>query len=139
MQASNDNERVVIEFFATLATGNLEAIREALHEEATWTPMVRGVPGAGKHFGRKGIVDEFLAPVRGLFRPGDPKVHMKTIASNGPLVLTETHGTGVLADGRQYENFYCWAVEVKDGKIFAIREYMDSFYVANLFAKQEDI
>ncbi len=139
MQASNENERVVIDFFATLATGNLEAIRQALHEEATWTPMVRGVPGAGKHVGRKGIVDEFLAPVRGLFRPGDPKVHMKTIASNGPLVLTETYGTGVLADGRQYENAYCWAVEVKDGKIFAIREYMDSFYVAKLFAKQEDI
>jgi ketosteroid isomerase-like protein len=135
MQPSNENERVVIDFFATLGTGNLEAIRQALHEEATWTPMVRGVPGAGKHVGRKGIVDEFLAPVRGLFRPGDPKVHMKTIASNGALVFTETYGTGVLADGRQYENSYCWAVEVKDGKIFAIREYMDSFYVANLFAK----
>ncbi len=136
MQASNENERVVIDFFATLATGNLDAIRQALHEEATWLPMVRGVPGAGKHVGRKGIVDEFLAPVRGLFKPGDPKVHMKTIASNGPLVLTETYGTGTLADGRPYENHYCWAVEVKDGKIFAIREYMDSLYVAGLFANQ---
>ena len=134
MQASNDNERVVIDFFATLATGNLDAIRQALHEEATWTPMVRGVPGAGKHVGRKGIVDEFLAPVRGLFRPGDPKVHMKTIASNGALVLTENYGTGPLSDGRPYEPHYCWAVEVKDGKVFAIREYMDSLYVANLFA-----
>ncbi len=134
MQASNENERVVIDFFATLATGNLDAIRQALHEEATWIPMVRGVPGAGKHVGRKGIVDEFLAPVRGLFKPGDPKVHMKTIASNGPLVLTETYGTGTLVDGRPYENHYCWAVEVRDGKVFAIREYMDSLYVAGLFA-----
>jgi uncharacterized protein len=136
MQANNENERLVIEFFATLGTGNLDAIRAALHEEATWTPMVRGVPGAGEHVGRKGIVDEFLAPVRGLFRPGDPKIHMKTIASNGALVMTETHGLGVLADGRPYENHYCWAVEIKGGKIFAIREYMDSLYVAGLFAKE---
>ncbi len=137
MEANNENERLVIEFFATLATGNLEAIRAALHEEATWTPMVRGVPGAGQHVGRKGIVDEFLAPVRGLFRPGDPKVHMTSIASNGPLVMTETYGTGMLADGRPYENRYAWAVEIKDGKIFAIREYMDSLYVAGLFATPE--
>jgi ketosteroid isomerase-like protein len=128
MQANNENERLVIRFFETLGTGNLEAIRAALHEEATWTPMVS----------RKGIVDEFLAPVRGLFKPGDPKVYMKTITSNGPLVMTETHGLGVLADGRPYENHYAWAVEIKDGKIFAIREYMDSLYVAGLFAKGND-
>jgi uncharacterized protein len=134
LQPKNDNERVVINFFTTLGTGNLEAIREALHEEATWTPMVRGVPGAGTHVGRKGIVDEFLAPVRGLFIPGDPKVHMKTITSSGNLVMTETHGTGTLSNGKTYDNHYCWAVEVKDGKIFAIREYFDSFYVAGLFA-----
>jgi hypothetical protein len=71
--------------------------------------------------------------VRGLFKPGDPKVHMDTITSNGSLVMTETHGLGTLADGRPYENYYAWAVEIKDGKIFAIREYMDSFYVAGLF------
>jgi ketosteroid isomerase-like protein len=137
MQANNENERLVIEFFTTLGAGNLDAVREALHEEATWTPMVRGVPGAGKHVGRKGIVDEFLAPVRGLFKPGDPKVHMTSIASNGPLVMTESYGTGTLADGQRYENYYAWAIEIKDGKIFAIREYMDSFYVAGLFAKKE--
>ena len=135
MKANNESERVAIEFFETLGTGNLEAIRAALHEEATWTPMVRGVPGAGEHVGHKGIVDEFLAPVRGLFKPGDPKVHIKTVTSNGSLVMMETHGLGTLADGKPYENHYAWAVEVKDGKVFAIREYMDSLYVAGLFAE----
>jgi uncharacterized protein len=133
MQANNEYERLVVEFFATLSTGNLEAIRAALHENASWTPMVRGVPGEGPHLGRSAIVDEFLAPVRGLFRPGDPKVQIDTIASNGPFVMTETHGVGVLADGRPYENRYAWAVEIRDGKIFAIREYMDSLYVSRLF------
>ena len=137
MQPKTDSERVAVNFFETLGTGDLEAIRAALHEEATWTPMVRGVPGEGEHKGRKGIVDEFLAPVRGLFKPGDPKVHIKTITSNGSLVMMETHGLGTLSDGRPYDNRYAWAVEVKDGKVFAIREYMDSLYVAGLFAKSE--
>ena len=132
---SNENERLTIEFFTTLSTGNLEAVRALLHEDATWTPMVRDIPGAGVHVGRSGIVDKFLTPVRGMFRPGDPKVLVDTIASNGPLVITETRGEGKLADGRPYENRYAWALEIKDGKVFAIREYMDSLYVMRLFEK----
>ncbi len=132
--ASNSNERTVIEFFAALSTGDLERVRPFLHPEATWTPQVKNIPGAGVHKGHKGIIDEFLAPVRGLFAPGDPKVVVDSMASNGALVLTETRGIGRLADGRPYANLYCWAFEVHEGKITAIREYMDSHYVAVLFA-----
>jgi ketosteroid isomerase-like protein len=132
-QANNENERVVLNFFATLSTGDLEAVRVLLHEDATWKPMVNDIPGAGTHVGRKGIVDEFLYPVRGMFRPGDPKIIINTIASNGPLVITETLGRGTIADGRPYENRYCWAFEIKDGLVFTIREYMDSLYVSRLF------
>jgi ketosteroid isomerase-like protein len=56
-----------------------------------------------------------------------------TIISKGPLVMVESRGLGKLADGRAYENRYAWAVEIRDGKVFAIREYMDSHYVAKLF------
>ena len=131
---ANANERTVIDFFAALSSGDLERVRPFLHPEATWTPQVRDVPGAGVHKGHKGIIDEFLAPVRGLFQPGDPKVFVDTIASSGPLVLTETRGVGRLSDGRPYSNLYCWAIEVRDGKITAIREYMDSHYIMGLFA-----
>jgi uncharacterized protein len=135
VKANTENERVVLHFFATLSTGDLEAVRPLFHENASWTPMVRDVPGAGSHVGRSVIIDEFLAPVRGLFRPGDPKVIVDTIASNGSLVITETRGVGALADGRPYENRYAWAFEIKDGLVFAIREYMDSLYVSRLFEK----
>ena len=131
---ANANERTVIEFFATLSTGDLERVRTFLHPQATWTPQVRDVPGAGVHKGHKGIIEEFLAPVRGLFQPGDPKVIVDTIASNGALVLTETRGVGRLKDGRAYSNLYAWAIEVQEGRITAIREYMDSHYVVGLFA-----
>lgn len=131
--ADNDNERAVLEFFAVLSAGDLPRVKAMLHEDATWTAMVKGVPGAGAHRGKVGIVDEFLAPVRGLFAPGDPKSLVQSIASKGSLVFVETHGVGHLADGRVYDNWYAWALEVREGRIVAIREYMDSFYVAQLF------
>src|SRR5690606_11616012 len=77
-------EREVVKFFETLSSGDLEALRAMLHADASWTPMVKpGIPGAGVHHPRDKIIDEFLAPVRGLFVPGDPKVHIDAIVSDG--------------------------------------------------------
>jgi uncharacterized protein len=133
-RAETDSEKLVLQFFATLSAGDLEGVRLMLHEEATWKPQMRSVPGAGIHRGPAEIVDDFLAPIRGLFRPGDPKIIVDTIASKGPLVMVESHSGGCLADGRPYENLYAWAVEVRDGKIHALREYFDSHYVVELMA-----
>jgi ketosteroid isomerase-like protein len=130
--ANNEYERLYLEFFATLSSGDLEKIRATFHEDAVWQVQVKGILGEGAHRGRKAIVDEFLAPVRGLFKPGDPKVTVMTLASNGPLVLGECESRGTFADGRPYENLYVFVLEFKDGKVHVLREYMDSLYVARL-------
>jgi ketosteroid isomerase-like protein len=54
------------------------------------------------------------------------------MASKGSLVIAEARGVGKVADGRDYQNLYAWAFDLKADKIFAIREYMDSHYVINL-------
>ena len=133
VRADNENERLVLEFFTQLSTGDLERLRPLLHEQVSWIPQVKDIPGAGEYHGHKGVIDDFLAPVRGMFAPGDPKTTVHTIVSKGPLVMVESIGLGKLADGRAYENRYAWAIEIRDSKVFAIREYMDSHYVATLF------
>jgi ketosteroid isomerase-like protein len=126
-------ERLVVEFFRVLSSGDLEAIRAILHPEAVWRPMVEGIPGAGVHGPRDVIVDKFLAPVRGMFKPGDPKTTIDRMVSTGDTVMLESHALGFLHDGRKYDNRYAWSIDVRDGKIFAIREYMDSHYIWTLF------
>jgi ketosteroid isomerase-like protein len=131
--AKTRQEQVVLDFFRILSSGDLEAIRKTLHPDAEWRPMVENIPGAGVHRPRDTIVDQFLAPVRGMFAPGDPKTTVNTIASAGDFVMCESRGLGKLADGRTYDNRYAWAVELKDGLVYRIREYMDSHYIATLF------
>jgi ketosteroid isomerase-like protein len=131
--ARTRQEQIVLDFFRILSTGDLEAIRKTLHPDAEWRPMVENIPGAGVHRPRDYIVDQFLAPVRGMFAPGDPKTTVSTIASAGDFVMCESRGLGKLADGRTYDNRYAWALELKDGLVYRIREYMDSHYVATLF------
>ena len=131
--AKTPQETIVLDFFRTLSTGELEPIRRTLHPDAQWRPMVENIPGAGVHGPRDYIVDQFLAPVRGMFAPGDPKTTVHSIVSAGDFVMCESRGLGKLADGRIYDNRYAWAIELKDGLVYRIREYMDSHYIATLF------
>jgi len=132
VKASNENEQVYLKFFETLSSGDLEKIRATFHDDAVWQVQPKGILGEGSHRGKKAIVDDFLAPVRGMFKPGDPKVTINTLASNGALVIGECESRGTFADGRPYENLYVFALEIKDGKVWRLREYMDSFYIARL-------
>lgn len=129
----NASEKAVFDFFETLSTGDLNALAALLPEDVSWEPMVRDIPGAGLYQGRDKVLGEFLAPIRGVFRPGDPKVHIDAIVSDGDRVMVETRATGQKADGKPYSNRYAWAFELRGGQILRIREYMDSLYVAKFF------
>ena len=132
---AESNEALARRFFDTVNAEDLEGLKPMFHPDATWTPMTQmEIPGAAVHRGRVGIVDEFLKPVRGLFVGKDPQNQINSLVAQGNLVALETHGTGKLTNGKTYDNRYCWSVEIKDGMIFAIREYMDTAYLQSLFA-----
>ncbi len=132
MSEEKRNEEIARNFFATLSTGDLEKLRPLFHEQAVWRVMATGIPGAGERQGRDNIIDNFLAPVRGMFVPGDPKVHVDRLICQGAFVAAETRGIGKFKNGKEYNNKYAFVLEVKDGKVFALREYMDSYYVSSL-------
>lgn len=127
--AETPSERLAREFFETLSTGDLEVLRPLLHEDASWEATGRSIPGAGITRGRDKIIDEFLAPVRGLFEPGDPKIRINRIFSKGEWVAAETEASGKLSNGKDYHNRYAWVIEIRDDKIYALREYMDTAYI----------
>jgi len=64
--------------------------------------------------------------------PGDPKTTVDRMVSSGDTVMCESRAW-VRCGRPSYNNRYAWSIDVRDGKIFAIREYMDSNYVATLF------
>jgi uncharacterized protein len=132
MTGMTDNETLVYEFFATLSTGDLEALRQLIHPDGSWEVMSTAVPGAGLTSGRDAVIDEFLAPVRGMFAPGDPKVTVKRTFCSGDLVSAETEADGELNNGNHYHNRYAWVVEIRDGQVCHLREYMDTAYIMSV-------
>jgi ketosteroid isomerase-like protein len=114
-------------FFSALSDGDLEAVRMFLHPSATWEVM-RAVPGERLSVGRDAIVDGFVAPVRGRFVPGDPKVTVRTVLASGDTVAAETQADGTMLDGSEYHNRYAWVIELDGSILRAVREYMDTAY-----------
>ena len=51
------------------------------------------------------------------------------IFSKGEWVAAETEGVGMLSNGNEYHNRYAWIFEIRDDKIYTLREYMDSHYI----------
>jgi uncharacterized protein len=137
--AKNAAEQAVLDFFETLSTGDLDALGRLMDEDMSWETMVRDIPGAGLHQGRDKVLNEFLAPVRGAFKPGEPKVLVDAMVSDGDHVIAETRALGTKADdGRVYDNRYAWAFEFRNGKVLKIREYMDSLYTARFWGMIPD-
>ncbi|MEY2553415.1 MAG: uncharacterized protein QOC57_1275 [Ilumatobacteraceae bacterium] len=126
------NEQLVREFFATLSTGDPEALRPLLHPDGSWEVMSTAVPGAGLTSGRDAVIDDFLTPVRGMFAPGDPKVTVKRTFASGDLVCAETEADGELQNGNHYHNRYAWVIELRDGQVCHLREYMDTAYIMSV-------
>jgi ketosteroid isomerase-like protein len=131
-QGETRAEQLVREFFATLSRGDLEGLRARLHPEGSWEAMGTTIPGAGITRGRDAVIDVFLAPVRGLFEPGDPKVHLKRVFSKGDAVAAETEAIGMLRNGVRYHNRYAWIIDVRDDQVCHLREYMDTAYIMSV-------
>ena len=134
MAKETKNERLAREFFEKLSTGDLEQVRPLFHKKASWIVRSDGIPGAGVHKGRDYIIDEFLAPVRDMFEPGDPKIYVDRVFGKGDLVAVQSKSLGTMRNGKKYENNYAWILQFKDGRIIELSEYMDTYYVSTLVA-----
>jgi uncharacterized protein len=118
-------------FFATLSNGELEALRPMLHPNASWEVM-RAVDGERLTVGRDAIIDDFLTPVRGRFESGDPKIEVTRVFATRNTVAAETVATGQLRNGHHYRNRYAWIIEMNDGLVGHVSEYMDTAYVRSV-------
>jgi hypothetical protein len=127
---NTDAKKVVQGYLDALVEGNLEAIRGAFAEDATWT-IYGDLPIAGPWHGRDAIVDEFLTAVgTTIFVPGSgPNFEFPLLIGEGDTVAVEWRvDARSAATGGEYRNSYCGIFVVADGKIAAIREYLDSGY-----------
>jgi ketosteroid isomerase-like protein len=97
----------------------------------TWRWM--GVSQWSRTFeGKQLVVDTLFGGARETLSPSSG-VEVHYIHSDGDFVVIEHSGRNELADGRRYDNNYCWVFRFQDGLIQEVREYMDTQLVTETF------
>ncbi|MFI9269749.1 nuclear transport factor 2 family protein [Kitasatospora sp. NPDC052896] len=130
-----DPRTVVTRYVTAVAEGDLATITESFAEDATWE-YPGDLPFSRVWTGRDAIVNDFLGAAGALFAPGGaPVVTLRSVLADGERVVAEWTARGTAANGRTYDNRCLGVFTVREGRIVAVREYLDTLHAARtLFA-----
>jgi ketosteroid isomerase-like protein len=126
--------RTVIErYVAAVEQRDMETVRELFAEGATWW-LGGELPLSGTWRGRDAILGDFLGSIPRLYDPDSISIEVTSLIADGDVVALEWTSRAVTAAGEDYENRCAGVFTVRDGRIVAVREYMDTQYAAAKFA-----
>jgi uncharacterized protein (TIGR02246 family) len=126
--------RTVIErYVAAVEQGDMETVHELFAEDATWW-LGGELPLSGTWRGRDAILGDFLGSIPRLYDPDSISIEVTSLIADGDVVALEWTSRAVTAAGEDYENQCAGVFTVRDGRIVAVREYMDTQYAAAKFA-----
>jgi uncharacterized protein len=139
IEITMDSQQTVMALYSAYASGDPRQIADLLHDEVVWIapagnatqvalglgkPEDAGAPRGANDLDRDAIVTFMAYNFSRFFQSADNV--FRTIVSAGEVVVVEHRLSATLPNGRSYVNDYCFVYEVRDGKVWRIREYMDT-------------
>ena len=127
-----DNRRVATEFFTRHDAGDSAGALALMAEDCTY--WLAGKPGSNASAGLR-----TKAEMADIFRrmgermEGPLRMTVLGTVAEGDKVAVEATSRGQLRNGRVYEQEYHVLMTVRDGKIAAAREYMDTQHVQDIW------
>jgi ketosteroid isomerase-like protein len=126
------NKELVAKTWEAFAKGDIKTAFANMSDEISWL-----IPGnlpnlSGMKKGKNGIL-EFARNAAKTF-PNGLKSEVRRVYGDGDAVIVEMTNRGKLANGRDYENEYCFVFEIEAGKIRRVREYVDTQKVKDLMS-----
>lgn len=120
----NENKRVVLELARLTSAGKYSETAALMADEVEHWMQGFGMV-TKQQVGQ--IVTRFLSHFKGPLQ-----LDVVGLTAEGDRVAAEIRSRAELLDGQIYENTYHILYRIREGKIFAVREYLDSKYVAEI-------
>ena len=139
MTTAIDPKTVVTNYFAALQGGDEAAVRAAFAPDASWTLAAGDMPVSGTWRGRDNIMDGFFATAMSHYEPGSIDLESTALIAEADRVVLQWTSRARMRDGRAYENGCIAVFEIRDGKIQAVREYMDTLYASSAFSSSSNM
>lgn len=120
-------------YMNALRTGDLPTLHATFAPDATWW-LPGDLPVSRTWHGPDAILDEFLPAVMSRFKPDSIEFTTNSITTTQDAAIVEWTVEATRLDGNPYKNNYIAIFETRDGRISAVREYMDTSVMQPLFA-----
>ena len=128
-----DNVQIVKDFLAAMGRGDQHELQALSAEDIEWIIPGKDWPLAGTHRGHPGLhhlLQTASAEMETSF-PEPPE-----FVAQGHRVLVIGSATGkVKATNRMFEDYFVFAITVRNGKLINIREYVDTQELARASAR----
>jgi len=119
----DQNKQLVTDFLEAFSSGDVDRTLSFLSETATWwvAGTMEGISGTmDKESFRKTLAGQSA------FTKAGVQLTPKAWTAQGDRVAVETESYSELKNGRVYNNLYHFLFVVRDGKIEAAKEYLDT-------------
>jgi len=122
---------LVVAFFEQLGAGDVDKAWESLAEDMTWRLMSTSSNYPFERDYSKASYRALIERSASLF-PGGLSMRIFNVIAEGNAVALEGETLGTAANGKRYNNFYHFRVELEGGKIRAVREYLDTAHAVDV-------
>lgn len=123
--SSQQNKQRAIELFERFTNSDIPGVLGMMTEDATW--LIPGKPelspSAGLYDKRK--IGKLFNIMFGRLKSG-LKMKVRGAIAEGDQVAIEVEAEGDLTNGNLYRQRYHFLIEFRDGRISAVREYLDT-------------
>jgi uncharacterized protein len=122
------NKKLARDLFDRFNANDITGALDKMTADATWwiAGKPEHLPAAGLH--TKEQIAQLLNNLAGALQNG-LKVTVKSLIAEDDKVAVEVESYGELRNGRTYNQEYHFLLTISDGKITAVREYLDTQHV----------
>lgn len=128
--STEDNKALVTKFWESFSAGNYDDALAMLTDDATW--WVAGSTVLSATYTKPEFA-KLLSEVTGS-APKGIAVTPKQLTAEGDRVSVEAESYAEISNGKTYKNIYHFMMVCRDGKLCAVREYLDTEHVTEVFA-----
>ena len=119
-----ETRALVRRWFEAMRAGSAE-LPELLTDDVSWW-VPPSSPLGGLHEGKRKVL-ALMAQGVALY-DGPLEITLESLIAEGERAAVELVIDGRTAKGEPYHNFYHFGFRVRDGRICAVREYVDTLY-----------
>jgi ketosteroid isomerase-like protein len=129
---AEDNKSLVRDAFRPWEQGDSGPFFALVTDAVTWT-VIGSTAVSGLYRSKQALIDGAFDPL--LERLDGPlKSRLIDIAAEGDKVFLRFESSGRAMTGLRYEQAYCFAMVMRDGRIIEIVAYLDTDLLARIFA-----